>query len=203
MRRLHVDQPVTVSLDEEPVSITCRVLDVQGSAGRLAYSGNLPPRAIGRLALGSAGYLVFEEFRMAVGLRVAVRTSPPYLDVAVIDGVALPERRRGERVKLVTRVRITHSDSDDGERSAEWTETINVSERGLLLRHHPALDGRESIGIELMFGDDPQPIAAQTKVVRRLPNAVGVVFDSIREDEATRLGEYLMGIRHQRQRRPS
>ena len=83
MRRLHVDQAVTLSLDEEPRSISCRVLDVQGSVGRLAHSGELPARAVGRLVLGWPGYLIFDEFGMAIGLRVAVRAR------ALLDSVGV------------------------------------------------------------------------------------------------------------------
>lgn len=213
MQRLHVDQAVTLSLDDVPESIACRVLDVQGPVSRLAYRGELPPRAVGRLVLGSQGYLIFDEFRLAVGLRVAVRACPPYLDVAVIDGVEVPERRGGERVKLVTRARIICSDQADPERPdperpdpgrldherpAEWTHTIDISESGALLHDHPALSGQQPFGLQLMFGDDPRPVTTRAEIVRRVPDAVGVRFESIPDDDATRLGAYLTGIRHQR-----
>ncbi|MGH2863531.1 MAG: PilZ domain-containing protein [Solirubrobacteraceae bacterium] len=202
VQRLHIDQVVTLNLDEVPESIQCRVLDVQGSVTRLAYRDELPPRAIGRLVLGSAGYLVFDEFRLAVGLRVAVRASPPYLDVAVMDGVTVPERRAGERVKLVTRARIMCPDEHDGERPAEWTYTIDLSEGGALLRDHPALNGQQRLALELMFGDDPRPVSAQVEVVRRVQDAVGVAFESMPADDATRLAGYLMGMRHRRRAAP-
>ena len=197
MRRLHVDQAVTLSLDEEPRSISCRVLDVQGSVSRLAHNGELPARAVGRLVLGWPGYLIFHEFRTAIGLRVAVRASAPFLDVAVTDGIAMPERRRGERVRLATRVRIISQDANDDE-AAGWTETIDLSEHGALLRHHPAFDHDQRFALELMFGDDPQPVTANAEIARRSLDAVGVTFESIPADEATRLHEYLTGIRHRR-----
>jgi hypothetical protein len=198
MRRLHVDQAVTLSLDEEPRSISCRVLDVQGSVGRLAHSGELPARAVGRLVLGWPGYLIFDEFGMAIGLRVAVRASASFLDVAVTDGIAMPERRRGERVRLVTRTRIISRDADDDERPPAWTETIDLSEHGALLRHHSAFDRDQRFALELMFGDDPQPITANAELARRSVDAVGVTFESIPADDATRLREYLTGLRHRR-----
>lgn len=198
MQRLHIDQAVTLSLDDVPESIECRVLEVRGAVSRLAYRDELPPRAVGRLVLGSQGYVLFDEFRVAVGLRVAVRASPPYLDIALIDGVEVPERRGGDRVKLVTRARVIHADQSGPEQPAEWTYTIDVSESGALLRANPALDGQERFGLQLMFGDDPQPVTAAAETVRRAQNAVGVRFESIPADDATRLSAYLMGIRHQR-----
>ena len=206
MRRLHVDQTVTVSLDEESQSIPCRVHEVQGAVSRLAYRGEIPPRLVGRLVTGSAGYVLFDEFGAAVGLRVAVRARPPYLDVALIDGIAVAERRGGDRVMLVTRARIirtkaeadadTENDTDTDTVEA-WTHTINVSERGALLRDHPEL-GNESFVLELMFGDDPRPITAQARVARRVEDAVGVAFESISSDDARRLQEYLAGVKLQR-----
>jgi hypothetical protein len=212
MRRLHVDQTVTVSLDEESQSIPCRVHEVQGAVSRLVYRGEIPPRLVGRLVTGSAGYVLFDEFGAAVGLRVAVRARPPYLDVALIDGIAVAERRGGDRVMLVTRARIVRAkaDADTGteaktEAKAEtetetvdaWTHTINVSERGALLRDHPEL-GNESFVLELMFGDDPRPITAQARVARRVDDAAGVAFESIASDDARRLQEYLAGVKLQR-----
>ena len=197
MRRLHVDQTVTVSLDEESQSIPCRVHEVQGAVSRLAYRGEIPPRLVGRLVTGSAGYVLFDEFGAAVGLRVAVRARPPYLDVALIDGIAVAERRGGDRVMLVTRARIVRPDADGGDPVEAWTHTINVSERGALLRDHPEL-GDESFVLELMFGDDPRPITAQAQVARRVEDAVGVAFESIASDDARRLQEYLAGVKLQR-----
>lgn len=196
MQRLQIDQPVTLSLDEVPEAIECRVFDLRGPVTRLSYRDELPPRAVGRLVHGSPGYLVFDEFRIAVGLRVAVRASPPYLDVAVMDGVSIPERRGGQRVKLVTRARITGPDEQEEE--ANWTHTIDLSEGGALLRDHPSLDGHQQFELELMFGDNPQPITVRAEVARRIENAVGVAFECTSEDDARRLGEYLTGIRHQR-----
>jgi hypothetical protein len=207
MRRLHVDQTVIVSLDEESQSIPCRVHEVQGAVSRLAYRGEIPPRLVGRLVTGSAGYVLFDEFGAAVGLRVAVRARPPYLDVALIDGIAVAERRGGDRVMLVTRARIVRTQAEAGDTDADtdtdtdtvdaWTHTINVSERGALLRDHPEL-GNESFGLELMFGDDPRPITAQARVARRVDDAVGVAFESIASDDARRLQEYLAGVKLQR-----
>jgi hypothetical protein len=196
VQRLHIDQTVTLSLDEVPDSIQCRVLDVRGSVSRLSYRDELPPRMVGMLVLGAGGYLVFDEFRAAVGLRVAVRASPPYLDVAFTDGVAVTERRSLERVKLVTRARIICPDEPD--RPPESTYTVDLSEGGALLRHRPAFEEHQRFMLEFMFGDDPQPITAQAEVVRRVEDAVGVAFDSMDANDAARLGGYLMGIRHQR-----
>lgn len=196
MRRLRIDQPVTLSLDEVAEPIACQVRDVTGAVARLTHRDELPPRAVGRLALGSPGYLVFDEFRLPVGLRVAVRASPPYLDAAVMDGIALPERRADVRVSLVTRVRLTGQDAIAGEGQTDWTETVDLSEQGAKLRNHPALAGQERFSLELMFGEDPQPVAAQAKVVRSEPDIVGVVFESVSPDDATRLAEYLTGFRH-------
>lgn len=201
MRRLHLDQPVTVTLDEEPRPIACRVLDVQGAVSRLAYSEEISPRAVGRLVRGCSGYLVFDEFGMPVGLRVAVRASPPNLDVAVMDGVTMPERRGRERVKFTTPVRIISPHPDEHVQPAAVTQTINLSERGALLEHHPALDRDQPFALEFSFGDDPRPVTAQAHVARHLPDAVGVVFESISADDETRLHQYLTGIRHQRGRR--
>jgi PilZ domain len=198
VQRLHIDQAVTLSLDEVPEALECRVIDVQGPVTRLAYGIELPPRAVGRLVLGSAGYLVFDEFGMAVGLRVAVRARPPYLDAALMDGVTVPERRGTERVKLITRVLIIDPSSPNGERPTEWTHTIDLSERGALLRNHPALEAQQRFVLELTFGDDPQPVTVEAEVARRVQDAVGVAFTRISSDDATRLGGYLMGIRHQR-----
>ena len=198
MRQLDIDQPVTLILDDVDEPIECRVLDAHGSVSRLEYHDALPPRAVGLLVRGSAGYALFDDFGAAVGLRVAVRASPPYLDVAVTDGVEVPERRGNERVKLVTRARIICPGEQDSERPAEWTYTIDVSETGALLRDHPAISDQERFDLELMFGKDPQPVAAQTQIVRRTQDAVGIRFESISAEDATRLGEYLMGIRHQR-----
>jgi hypothetical protein len=207
MRRLHIDQPVTLSLDEVIDAVPCRVLDVQGSVGRLVSSDELAPHVVGRLALGSAGYLVFQALRAAVGLRVAVRASPPHLEVAVIDGIALPERRGSERVQLHTPARIiAAAGAEPGATNAAarpaddeaWTQTVNLSERGALLRVHPALMGQRHFGLELMFGDDPQPVTAQATVARRTQQSVGVAFDTLADADATRLREYLMGVRHQR-----
>jgi hypothetical protein len=198
VQRLNIDQPVTLILDEVPEPIECRVLDAQGSVTRLAYQDALPPRAVGLLVQGSAGYAVFDEFGAAVGLRVAVRASPPYLDVAVTDGVEVPERRGNERVKLVTRARIVRSGEPDGELPDEWTYTIDLSETGALLRDHPVFTDHQRFALELMFGSDPRPVAARTEIVRRTQDAVGIRFESISVDDATRLTEYLMGIRHQR-----
>ena len=78
-----------------------------------------------------------------------------------------------------------------------WTHTINVSERGALLRDHPEL-GNESFVLELMFGDDPRPITTQAQVARRVQDAVGVAFESISPDDARRLQEYLAGVKLQR-----
>lgn len=198
MQRLHIDQSVTLSIDEVPEAIECRVIDLRGPVSRLAYRDELPPRAVGRLVQGSAGYLVFDEFRAAVGLRVAVRASPPYLDAALMDGVAIPERRGGQRVKLVTRVRIAGAEERDGDRPSEWTHTIDLSEQGALLRSQPALDGKDRFDLELMFGDNPRPVTVKARVARRVENAVGVAFDCASELDAMRLREYLTGIRHQR-----
>lgn len=203
MERLRPHQTVILSLDEVPDTIQCRVLDVQGSLSRLSYEDELPPRAIGRLVMGSPGYVVFDEFRIAVGLRVAVRASPPYLDITIVDGVNVPERRGGERVKLVTRGRIVIADPAAAEPQAAeppalWTYTVDISESGALLRRHPSLENVERFTLELMFGDDPQPVVAEAEVVRRTDDAVGVRFDSIASDGAKRLSGYLMGIRHQR-----
>ncbi len=198
MRRLHVGQIVTLSLDDEPRAIRCGVINVRGSASRLACRGEIPPSVVGRLVAGWPGYLVFKEFGMAVGLRVAVRASPPDLNVAVTDGIAMPERRTGERVELVTRVRITGAGTAD--RGPAWTDTINLSEYGALLREHPALADPQPFSLELMFGDDPRPVTAQAEVIRRLERAVGVTFRSIPADDATRMHEYLMGLRHERGR---
>jgi hypothetical protein len=194
--RLHVDQSVTLSLDAVPESIPCRVHDVQGAVSRLAYRDELPPKAIGALVLGSAGYVVFDEFRAPVGLRVSVRANPPYLDVAITDGVSMPERRGGERVKLFTRAQILFP--DESERPPEWTYTVDVSESGVLLRHHPAFDEHERFTLGLMFGDDPRPILVHAAIVRRTEGAVGVAFEPGSRADSTRLSEYLMGIRHQR-----
>lgn len=187
---------MTLSLDEVPESIECRVLDVQGAISRLAYRDELPPQAVGALVVGAPGYMVFDEFRTPVGLRVAVRANPPYLDVAITDAISMPERRGGERVKVVTRARIIRAGETDG--PAEWTYTVDLSERGALLRNHAAFEELERFGLELMFGDDPLPIAARAEIVRRVDDAVGVAFEPAAPTDATRLGEYLMGIRHQR-----
>jgi hypothetical protein len=192
--RLQLDQAVTLSLDEVEETIACRVHDVAGPVSRLAYLEELPPQAIGRLVLGSAGYVVFDEFRNPVGLRVAVRASPPYLDVAEVDAVAVTERRAGERVKLVTRAVVNGADG----RAPESTFTIDLSETGALLRHIPSFDSNERFGLELKFGDAPEPVAAQARIVRQAQDAVGVVFETMPASDATRLVEYLMGIRHQR-----
>jgi len=197
MRRLSVDQSVTVTLDEESQSIPCRVHEVQGAVSRLAYRGEIPPRLVGRLVTGSAGYVLFDEFGAAVGLRVAVRARPPYLDVALIDGIAVAERREGDRVMLVTRARIVRPAADGSDPVDAWTYTINVSERGVLLRDHPEL-GDESFLLELMFGSDPRPITAQVQVARRVQDAVGVSFESISPEDATRLRGYLAGVKLQR-----
>ena len=194
--RLHVDQAVTLSLDEVPESIQCRVLDVQGAVSRLAYRDELPPKAVGALVLGSAGYVVFDEFRAPVGLRVSVRASPPCLEVAITDGVVVPERRGGERVKLFTRAQLIFP--DEPERPPDWTYTVDISERGVLLRNHQAFDDHERFTLGLMFGDDPRPIMAQADIVRRIEGAVGVAFEPRSRADGTRLSEYLMGIRHQR-----
>ena len=217
MQRLHPDQPVDLVLDEVPESIQCRVHDVQGPVSRLVYEEALPPKAVGLLVRGSvAGYVLFDEFGAAVGLRVAVRASPPYLDVAITDGLEAPERRANERVKLVTRARIIsagdegdegdegdHGNGSDagGEQKVEWTYSIDLSETGALLRDHPAFSEHERFGLEFTFGSDPKPIAAQAEVVRRAQDAVGVRFTSISISDANRLGGYLMGIRHQRRAR--
>lgn len=198
MERLRVDQTVILSLDEVAETIECRVLEVQGAISRLSYHDELPPAAVGRLALGSPGYVVFDEFRIAVGLRVAVRASPPYLDVAIVDGVTVPERRGGERIKLVTRARIVPLEQRGSEQAAASTYTVDISESGALLRDHPALSGDQPFMLELMFGDDPQPISSRAEKVRRTPDAVGVRFDAMPVDDAQRLGGYLAGIRHQR-----
>jgi hypothetical protein len=233
MERLRPQQNVILSLDEVPDTIQCRVLEVHGPLSRLSYQEELPPRAVGRLVMGSPGYVVFDEFRIAVGLRVAVRASPPYLDITIVDGVHVPERRGGERVKLVTRGRITIAEPADAEpadaepadaepaeaapanaqpsdapradaepaasqRRPLWTYTIDISESGALLRRHPSLEAVERFTLELMFGDDPQPVVAEAEIVRRTDDAVGVRFGSIASDGAKRLGGYLMGIRHQR-----
>jgi hypothetical protein len=192
--RLQLDQAVTLSLDEVPEPIACRVHDVNGPVSRLMYLDELPPQAIGRLVLGAPGYVVFDEFRNPVGLRVAVRASPPYLDVAEVDAVSVPERRAGDRVKLVTRAVIIHADG----RPAESTFTIDLSETGALLRHIPAFESSAEFGLELRFGDAPQPVTAQARVVRQAEDAVGVVFKTMPATDAKRLVEYLMGIRHQR-----
>jgi hypothetical protein len=198
MQRLQIDQPVTLILDEVQEPIECRVLDAQGSVTRLAYSDALPPKAVGLLVQGSAGYVVFDEFGAAVGLRVAVRASPPYLDVAVMDGVEVPERRGNGRVKLITRARIIRPSEHERERPDEWTHTIDLSETGALLRNHPTFSDHERFAVELTFGSDPQPIAAQSAIVRRAQDAVGIRFESISDEDASRLGGYLMGVRHQR-----
>lgn len=200
MRRLHVEQTVTLSLDDEPRPVTCDVVEVHGAAGRLAARSTISPRAIGRLITGWPGYLVFDAFNMAVGLRVAARVNPPYIDVAVIDGVAMPERRAGERVKLAARVKVTTPDANEDDQADAWTKTIDLSEHGALLRQHPSLDRHEQFGLGLMFGDDPEPVTAQAQVIRRLENAVAVSFESVAADDARRLEEYLMGQRHQRRR---
>ncbi len=189
---------MTVSLDEIPDAIQCSVLDVHGSVGRLAYRHELPPRVIGRLALGTSGYLVFDDLGIPVGLRVVVRASPPDLRVAVLDGVALPERRAGERIPLVIRALIDTRPPHDADRGAPWTETINLSERGALLRNHPALTGRLRFSLGLMFGDDPVPIAAEVRVARRSRQGVGISFEAITDADATRLNGYLAGIRQRR-----
>lgn len=187
-----------LSLDDVPESIACRVLEVDGPVSRLAYRDELPPLAVGRLVVGSEGYLVFDEFRAAVGLRVAVRTRPPYLDATIIERTN--ERRGGDRVKLVTRARIIHEE-DDGEQPPVSTYTVDLSERGALIRNHAALEGRQRFTLEIMFGDDPQPITAQARIVRQIEGAVGIEFESITSDDAKRLGGYLMGIQQQRARR--
>jgi len=196
MQRLNVDQSVDLVLDDMPESIQCRVFDVRGAVSRLAYDEALPPKAVGLLVRGSGGYVLFDEFGAAVGLRVAVRASPPYLDVALTDGVEAPERRGNERVKFITRARIILP--GDGERPEEWSYSIDLSETGALLRDHPAFADHSRFGLELMFGNDPQPIAAEVEVVRRTQDAVGVRFDEISPEDAGRLAGYLMGIRHQR-----
>lgn len=198
MERLRTQQAVILSLDEVPDTIQCRVLEVHGAVGRLSYQGELPPRAVGRLVLGSPGYVVFDEYRVAVGLRVAVRASPPYLDIAIVDGVAVPERRGGERVKLVTRGRIVVPTDGRTEQPAPWTYTVDISESGALLRKHVALADLERFTLELIFGEDPRPLAAEAGVVRRTDDAVGVRFESMSADDAKRLSGYLMGVRHQR-----
>ncbi len=198
MERLRIDQAVILSLDEIPDTIECRVLDVQGAVCRLSYRDELPPEAIGRLVLGSPGYVVFDEFRVAVGLRVAVRARPPYLDIAIVDGVAVPERRGGDRVKLVTRARIMSLDEPASEQPEASTYTIDVSESGALLHDHPALAGDQPFVLELMFGDNPQPVTSHAEIVRRTATDVGVRFETMSQDDAQRLSGYLMGIRHQR-----
>lgn len=197
MRRLHVDQIVSLSLDEERHPIPCRVLGVEGSLSRLAYLNELSPQVVGRLVNGWSGYLVFNAFRAAIGLRVAVRTNPPYLDVAVIDGIAMPERRKQTRVRTATPARIISPDADAAESEPVWTDTLDLSERGALLHHDAALDGQRRVGLELMFGDDPIPVSAEAAIVRRQHHAVGIVFESMPAADATRLHEYLMGLRHQ------
>lgn len=198
MERLRIDQTVILSLDDVPETIQCRVLEVRGAVSRLSYRDELPPQAVGRLVLGSPGYVVFDEFRIAVGLRVAVRASPPYLDIAIIDGVTVPERRGGERVKLVTRARLISLEEAGGERPVESTYTVDISESGALLRAHPALAGDQPFVLELMFGDDPQPVTSHAEIVRRTADNVGVRFEAMSENDAQRLSGYLMGIRHQR-----
>lgn len=196
MPRLHVDQAVTLSLDDVEEAIECRVLEFEGPGGRLAYRYELPPQTIGALVHGAHGYAVFDEFGAPVGLRVSVRARPPYLDVAITDRIDVPERRGGERVKLGTRARMVLPDGPD--RPAQWTYTLDLSERGALLRSHAALEGLERLTLELMFGDDPEPITAQAAVIRRVDDTVAVAFESVAVEDAARLGGYLMGIRHQR-----
>lgn len=196
MPSLRVEQAVTLSLDEVPETIECRVVEVQGSITRLAYRDQLPPDAVGRLVQGSTGYLVFDEAGNTVGLRVIVRASPPYLDVAAMDGLAMAERRAWHRVKLVTRVRIISPDDGDGDR--EWTHTIDLSEGGALLRAHAAFTDHQQVALELTFGENLRPITTQAKIVRRAQDAIGVAFEAIDPDDATRLGDYLASVEHHR-----
>jgi hypothetical protein len=196
VERLQVDQAVTLSLDDVPESIECRVLDFAGAGGRLAYREELPPSMIGALVVGSAGYVVFDQLGSPVGLRVSVRASPPHLEVAITDGVEVTERRVEERVKLWTRVGIIRPGEAD--RPPEWTYTIDLSEHGALLRAHAAFEEHEQFTLELMFGNDPEPITAEAEVVRRTDGAVGVKFEPASMQDATRLGGYLAGIRQQR-----
>jgi hypothetical protein len=198
VRRLNVDQTVSVSLDADEQAIPCRVVESEGGVSRLACRAELPPRTVGRLIAGSAGYLVFDEYGAPVGLRVAVRANPPYLDVAFIDGVKVSERREGERVRLVTRARIVPPDAGEDAPPTASTYTINVSRRGALLRDHAELSRHDRFTLELMFGDDPRPVTVRAQVARRVPDAVGVAFEPRTASDGTRLDEYLTGAMHRR-----
>ncbi len=202
MTRLQIDQTVTLSLDDVDQVVECRVVSVEGALNRLAYRTELSPAMVGRLVLGCTGYLVSEEFSVPVGLRVAVRARPPYVDAALLDDIKVRERRGADRVKLVTpaRVRAAESTEPDGG-DDQNTYTLDVSESGALLRAIPALAGAERVGVDLRFGADPAPISARAQVARRLPDAVGVAFESISDDDAARLSGYLNGVRLRRRQR--
>jgi hypothetical protein len=200
--RLQIDQTVTLSLDEVDQVVECRVVAVEGPVNRLAHRTELSPAMVGRLVLGATGYLLSEQFSVPVGLRVAVRARPPYVDAALLDEIQVRERRGAGRVKLVTPARVKVSEGtaaagDDG----RDTYTLDVSESGALLRAVPELADAERFGVQLRFGVDPAPISARAQVARRLPDAVGVAFESISDDDAARLSGYLNGIRQRRRQR--
>jgi len=187
LRRLKHNQSVEIHIDSDDHVVACRVAAVQGSVATLTRITTLPPEVLDKFTPGALGYLLFEHrgAKTALkGIATAGQDERASLAFVVIDGVQLPERRAGERVRLEALARI----SADGESGVGVEATAaNVSVGGVLIERPAGLADGPDFRLELTLDQDPEPIRCHATVVRATPTHVALKFTDIADADRIRL----------------
>ena len=187
LRRLKHNQLVEIHIDSDDHVVACRVAAVQGSVATLTRTTQLPAEVLEKFTPGALGYLLFEHrgAKTALkGIATAGQEGHASLAFVVIDGVQLPERRAGERVRLEAFARIT-ADGESGE-GVEAT-AANVSVGGVLIERPTGLADAPEFRLELTLDQDPERIQCRATVVRATPTHVALKFTDIADADRIRL----------------
>lgn len=187
LRRLKHNQRVEIHIDSDESVVACRVAAVQGSVAALTRITELPAEVFDKFAQGALGYLLFEHHGAKIalkGIATAGHDERASLAFVVIDGVELPERRAGERVRLEGLARIS-ADGEGGDGLA--ATATNVSVGGVLIERPAGLADGPDFRIELSLDQDPAPIRCRATVVRATPTHVALKFTEIADPDRIRL----------------
>jgi hypothetical protein len=187
LRRLKHNQPVEIHVDGDDHVVACRVAAVQGSVATLARISELPPEVLDKFTPGALGYLLFEHHGAMTalkGIATAGQAKQASLAFVVIDGVQLPERRSGERVRLQALARIS-ADGESGE--GVKATAANVSVGGVLIERPAGLADGPDFRLELVLDHDPEPIPCRAIIVRATSTHIALKFTDIADADRIRL----------------
>jgi PilZ domain len=201
--RVKPKQLVTINLDGRADRYQCFVRSVVGTMAILGQFGGIDPGLRARLNPGSLGYLAVAQEGLQLALRGVLTTAPDDSDsvaFVMLDADSLPERRRQERIKVVTVARVRLIDYTGADQPAEIeTVTADVSVGGALIEARPGLDIGAYMLVDLCFPGFAEPVHCKAKIVRQAGDRIGVQFIDIDERHRARLSVILAHCRRRTQ----